>query len=64
MGVDVRVSRPFSEIKLPDKSSWGIFVGENKYLYQGTVLLHGGEDEDGCPVCAPKRTLGATEPAP
>ena len=44
-------------------SSWGIFVGENKCLDQGTVLLHGREDEAGYPVCAPKGTLGATEPA-
>ena len=42
----------FSEIILPALSSWGIFVGENKCLDQGTVLLHGGEDEAGCPVCA------------
>ena len=64
MRADARISSPFSEIKLPVLSSCGIFVGENKCLDQGTVLLHGGEDEAGCPVCASKGTLGATEPAP
>ena len=63
MEVDVRISSPFSEIKLPALSSWGIFAEENKCLDQDTVLLHGGEDEAGCPVCAYKGTLGATEPA-
>ena len=32
VGVDVWISSPFSEIKLPAPSSWGIFVGENKCL--------------------------------
>ena len=29
---------------------------ENKCFDQGTVLLHGGEDEAGCPGCTPKGT--------
>ena len=35
MGADALISSP----------SCGIFVGEDKCLDQGTVLLHGGEDE-------------------
>ena len=64
MGVDVQISFPFSGIKHQAPSSWSIFVGENKFLDQGTVLLNAGEDATGCPVCAPKGTIGATEPAP
>ena len=44
-GVDARISGPFSEIKLPAPSSWGIIVGENKCLDQSTVLMHEGEDD-------------------
>ena len=47
VGVEARISNPFSVIKLPAPSSCGIFVGENKCLDQGNVLLHGGEDEAG-----------------
>ena len=47
MGADARISSPFSEIKFTAPSSCGIFVGENKCLDQGTVLLHGVEDEAG-----------------
>ena len=66
-GGDARISDPFSVIKLPVPSSCGIFVGENKWLNQGTVLLHGGEDEAGeniIPFCAPVKSPGATEPTP
>ena len=37
---------------------------ENKCFDQGTLLLYGGEDEAGCPFCAPLGTPGATETAP
>ena len=47
MGPDAWISSPFSVIKLPAPSNRGIFFGENKCLDQGTVLLHGGEDEAG-----------------
>ena len=42
-------------------------MGENKCLDQGTVLLHGGEDEAGeniIPFCAPIESPGATELTP
>ena len=41
-------------------------MGENTCLDQGTVLLHGGEDEAGkyFPLCAPEGSRGATEPTP
>ena len=55
MGGGARIYSSFSEIKLPDPSSCSIFVGENKCLDQGTVLLHGEENEAGenIPFCAP-----------
>ena len=56
MGTDARISSPFSEIKLSATSSCDVFVGENKCLDQGAVLLHGGEDEAGENIilfCAP-----------
>ena len=46
MGADAWISSPLSVIKLPSPFSWGIFVGENKCLDQGTVLLNGEERED------------------
>ena len=62
MGADAWISSPFSEIKLPSPSSCGIFVRENKCLDQGTVLLHGGEDEAGENIlfCVPVGSPGAT----
>ena len=65
MGADAWISSPFSELKLLAPSSCGIFVGENKCHDQGTVLLHGGEDEAGkniFPFCAPVESPGAIEP--
>ena len=65
MGVDAQISCPFSEINLPAPCSCGIFVGENKFLDQGTVLLHRGEDEAGeniIPFYAPEGSPGAKEP--
>ena len=55
VGGGARIYSSFSEIKLPDPSSCSIFVGENKCLDQGTVLLHGEEKEAGenIPFCAP-----------
>ena len=55
MGGGARIYSSFSEIKLPAPSSCSIFVGENKCLDQGTVLLHGEENEAGenIPFCAP-----------
>ena len=67
METEAWISSPFSVIKLPAPSSWGIFVGENKCLDQGTVLLHGGEDKAGENIiqfCAPVGSPGATEPTP
>ena len=67
VGADAWISSPFSVIKLPAPSSCGIFVGVNKCLDQGTVLLHEGEDEAGenfIPHCAPVGSPGATEPTP
>ena len=62
--VDAQISSPCSDIKLPALYNLGIFVGENKCFDQGTVLLHGGEDEAGYPVCTPMGTPGAIETAP
>ena len=66
MGADALISSPFSKKKLPAPSvQLGIFVRENKCLDQGTVLLHGGEDEAGGNIiqfCAPVKSPGATEP--
>ena len=65
-GVDARISSPFSEIKLPAPSSLGIFEGENSFLDQGIVLLHGGEDgaREIIPFCGLEGCPGATEPTP
>ena len=62
--VDAQISSPCSNMKLPVQSKLGIFVGENKCFERDTVLLDGGEDEAGCPVCTPIGTPGATETAP
>ena len=59
-----RISNPCSAIKLPAPSNRGIFVGENKYLYQGTVLLHEGEDGGNITFFAPVGSPGATERTP
>ena len=62
MGADAWISSPFSVIKLPAPSSCGIFVRENKCTDQGTVLLHGGEDEARENIilfCAPIESPGA-----
>ena len=67
VGADARISSPFSVIKLPALSSYGVFVGGNKCLDQDTVLLHGGEDETWENIirfCAPVGSPGATEPTP
>ena len=67
MGADARISCSFSEIKLPAPSSCGIFLGENKWLDQGKVVLHEREDEAGeniIPFCVPVGSPGATEPTP
>ena len=66
VGDEAQISSIFSVIKLP--APWmncGIFVGEHKFLDQGTVLLHGGEDEAGeniIPFCASVESSRATEP--
>ena len=65
MGADALISSHFLEIKLPAPFSCGIFVGENKCLDQGTVLLHSGEDDAGeniIPFCAPVESPEAIEP--
>ena len=56
----------FSEIKLPAPSSLGTFVGENRFLDKGTILLHGGEDgaRENIPFCALVESPGAKEPTP
>ena len=66
MGVDAWIYSSFSELKLPAKSSWGIFEGDNKCFDQGTVLLPGGEDEawEIIPFFAPVGSPEATEPTP
>ena len=66
MGVYALIYSPFSELKLPAPSSWGIFEGGNKRFDQGVVLLQGGEDgaRKIIPFCAPIGSPGATEPTP
>ena len=59
-GVDAWIYSSFSELKLSAPSSRGIFEGENKCFYQGTVLMHGGSWEI-IPFCALLGSPGAAE---
>ena len=48
---------PCSGIKFPALFNWDIFVGENKCLDQGTILLYRREDEgENIPFSAPGAT--------
>ena len=54
-GVGAWLYSSFSELKLSAPSRWGISEGENKCFYQGTALLHEGEDgaaREITPFCA------------
>ena len=66
-GVDAWISSPFSELKLPALSSWGISDGEKKYFDQGTAILHGRQDggaQEITPFCALVGFPGAPELTP